>query len=309
MGDNLRKASPGTPLRIPAQTWNGLMEMLEDFRRQRGVGTGGSGPQRSNDIVLVRNDSDGDIPRFGILGIDSVIFEPTSESATQTFKNQITFTGVPPEVGKHDGQFIIAQEPATPGRIFRGLVAGVSVVLVKMENADDLFADIDDGETAHLKSGGTGVAQILWREEPEGDGDVVWAIVRFGGAPGSIDAKLLSSNGDGSYQAIEIEPIVPEDADESTPPEWTVKENAEEFTAWEQNFAVAMPVNEVAEDEQDTPVIVECRKRGPVWVFAMPVPRVITEYKILQMHAENGEPQILFDYARAFLETSEEESG
>ena len=73
MVDTLKKVKSGDPLRIPAATFNAMIDAARDHQQRRQGREQTSFPAfRQSGIVLARNDSGSDRDRFDGLGIDAV---------------------------------------------------------------------------------------------------------------------------------------------------------------------------------------------------------------------------------------------
>lgn len=143
------------------------------------------GLPRSSGIIRLLNDTDTAVDRGGVLGLDRPIFVP--HDSEDAFLQEVAFRGVVP-VADSRGRFAVLIEPAPPARVVRACVSGVCHVRLVPDDDDHGWADIDEGETGRLVSGGSGGAQILWKEDDlgagygYGEGEEQWAVVRVGGA-------------------------------------------------------------------------------------------------------------------------------
>jgi len=142
------------------------------------------------DVVVMRNDTAGDVDRFGVLGIGEPLINPQHDLAhanQEGFQSQVAVTGLSPGEG-HRGKFGILLEPVARESIGRACVIGATVARVRMDDEDHGFADIDEGDPRWLLSTTEGMAELLWvqpksqREDP--DQVIAWAIVRLGGVGG-----------------------------------------------------------------------------------------------------------------------------
>ena len=188
-GDAFRKVIAGSPLQISARAWSVLMEMAQWYLSARSSGAGLGGVNQSAGIVSVRNDTGGDLDRFSVVGVSEPIIGSTDH--LQRFKNRVTLVGVTPADPDHLGRFAVLQEPLADGKIGRAVISGVTPVRLNLVDADfHKSADIEDGETAQLKSAQCGAATILWASGDEGSssssgssssgGEGGWAVVRLG---------------------------------------------------------------------------------------------------------------------------------
>lgn len=176
----LRKVNPGDPLVIPAAAYNAFIDAA---RRAQSINAlGASDAARFSDsqtVVLVRNDSGIDVPRFGVLGIGGPIFTPSDDLAR--WQEQTSLRGVLPDAGLHAGRFVVATEPVAPAGIVPCVLSGLTIGKVDA-GGDVAFADALTGAVDRLTgSAGGGAAQVLWREPGAGS---KWAILRLGLATG-----------------------------------------------------------------------------------------------------------------------------
>jgi hypothetical protein len=191
MSEPLQKVQSGQRLRIPAAAYNAFVDAARELRsRQQSRSQDLIVPQPSAAItVRVKNASGGDIARFGVLGIDQPLFTPSANE--EEFKNRVVLQCSTPNIANHTGKFVIAAAPIADGQIASAFIAGVCVAKVEITSEDDAYADVKDS-VAELKTGASGLAQILWKESGTGTGK--WAIVRLGG----------SSSGGGSGNSMEV---------------------------------------------------------------------------------------------------------
>lgn len=195
-GDAFKHVSRGDALRIPAAAWNRLMELA------RAPGSPGTPPGLGRRAaprppaygcqIYVKNTEAYPVSRFGILGISDSLWDTVTQESS--FVNTPALQGVTPAAA-HLGKFVILQEPVAAGYVGYGLIDGVSIVkLVVNEGEEDYdFADIEEGSTDALRAAYLGSAQILWRESgtsPSG----LWAIVRVG--------NLLSGTSGGADEGV-----------------------------------------------------------------------------------------------------------
>lgn len=180
----LRHVKRGDPLRIPANDYNAMIDAARAHRNDQVVGRVFDGRIGEPDIVLVRNETGSDIGQFDVLAISGVVFDPSDPEALHQFKIQFVLSGSVPSTSRK-GQFVIASEPIPAGKIGRAYASGVCPVLVNSDG-NSKSADVADGQTGYLQ-GGSGAAQILWRDNGTG---AQWAVVRFGGGSGSGEGFL-----------------------------------------------------------------------------------------------------------------------
>jgi hypothetical protein len=183
-GDALKKVRSGQELAIPARAYNAFVDAA--LAHREGGSSLRSRPPHGRAsradhaaTILVRNDSGGDIPRFGVLGLDGPIIEPGDNLAS--FQNQPAFSGSTPAAGTHEGRFALVQQPLASGAIGPAIVDGLSVARVNVADASHTYADIADGDATQLLSSAAGSARILWAAPGTG---TQWALVSLGHAAG-----------------------------------------------------------------------------------------------------------------------------
>ena len=174
-----RKVTPGDKLRVPAAAWNDLMDLLRRSKGE-GLGLGADIPQAflQGDVVRVKNASGSDAPRFGVLGIDGVLFTP--EDNEDEFKRRVTLRGVTPDEDYHQGKFVLLLEPIPDGKFGMAALTGVFPAKLNVQSEGDGYADVEDGVMSRLLTGTTGAAQVLWKESGTGE---KWGVVRLGLSP------------------------------------------------------------------------------------------------------------------------------
>jgi hypothetical protein len=193
MPDTFKKVRDGEKLRIPARTYNAMIDAAADYaNRKNNLDAESKG--LSDNIVYVKNNTGAAVDRLNILGINNIIIPPTDNN----FKNTTVFEGVVPLTANHsNGRFIITAEPIANNSIGKAYATGCVPVQVYIYDQTHNFADILNNDKTKLKSTPSGQATILWKESGTG---TKWAVIRFGAAPPSIvrRAKLTAPAGDGN---------------------------------------------------------------------------------------------------------------
>jgi len=163
----MKKVRTGDPLIIPAGTYNNFIDAARDFqqRQQNAVQV----PQMAagSETILVRNDSGSDLPRFSVLGIDGILFEPAVD--------------LEPTQDNHKSKFVILAEPIRSTALGRAYITGMCCVQVNVSDESHNFADVAEGQSGYLQTDTAGSAIILWKESGTG---IKWALVKLGGASG-----------------------------------------------------------------------------------------------------------------------------
>ncbi len=179
MGDNLRKVTSGEPLQIPASTYNLLMDMARDYLASKPT-VGRRFYPESQTTVSIKNNTETDLNRFAILGIDNTIITPTAN--LNEFKSRQTLVGSLPSSTTHaSGKFAILAEMIVAGKIGQAYVSGTCQVQINITDESHAFADVKDDDATQLQSAASGPCSILWKESGTG---TKWAIVRFGASGG-----------------------------------------------------------------------------------------------------------------------------
>jgi hypothetical protein len=173
----LKKVHTGDPLRIPAATFNTLIDVARDHlaNRQNSARQPGPALPPPGVILTIRNDSGSDRDRFEVLGLDEPVFPP--EDNTADMSRGPVMSCIYPVDPDHRGAFVVLLEPITSGALGRAIVQGLVPVQVDFGDVDNhTRADISAGVAANLKAMATGSARILWRTGDPGDTGVEWCI-------------------------------------------------------------------------------------------------------------------------------------
>ena len=195
MGDPLKKVQSGQPLAIPASTFNSMIDAARAHRSSARQSGGKQTEPLRGQLVTVKNSSGADVGRFGVLGIDDVVFSSTDNLAE--FQNNWALDCSEPATADHLGRFVVLAEPLASGRIGKAYVSGVCAVKIDVQDEDHTCADVNDGQAGSLQSGLVGAAAILWKEAGTGE---KWAIVRFAGGDcvTGLFAVKVTEDGSGS---------------------------------------------------------------------------------------------------------------
>jgi hypothetical protein len=170
MTGDLRKVRTGDPLRIPARAYNAFVDAAHVARRIDSDTSAGPALRGPNEhMVLVRNESGVDLPRFGILGIDRPIIEPGEEGNPDEFKRRAAVIGAAITTSdEYLGRFVVAREPIAAGKIGWSVIRGVTPAVLNVIDEEHSHADTFPDEQS-LRTGFTGAARILWKEPGSGE--------------------------------------------------------------------------------------------------------------------------------------------
>lgn len=177
MGKNPRNGvNIGDPLAIAASQVNFVNRLMNADTSFR------AGPmdgwQFGNSVIMCRNGTGFDVPRWGVLAIGGVEINPSAEDrARRSFEAMPCIFGTTPTTTT-GGKFVIAVEPIRAGDIGRVCAAGVVQARVSVTSTSHAAARPKAGSRTELESSKTGPAQILWSSS--GGYGSNWALIRFG---------------------------------------------------------------------------------------------------------------------------------
>jgi hypothetical protein len=195
---DIGSASPNDKVILSGGTFNTIARTVRQLAQQTGGGAAPGDARRQAGVVLVKNTTGGDVPRFAVLGIDGVLCEPTTDDddpQTQTFKNQTPLVGVTPTAASHKGKFLVTLAPAEDGAIVPAVASGVVVCKVLSASNNLKFADVTDGDATKLTAVTSASAAILWLQSGYSY-EIRWAVVRLGNAaPELFPVKVYLDGG------------------------------------------------------------------------------------------------------------------
>lgn len=133
--------------------------------------------------VFVLNDSRVDVPRFGVIGLDS----PLDTSDETAFAARSGMRAVKPNVGFHFESFGIAQHPIKDGATGLVIISGLTKCLIKIPNEADHYtrASIITDNVEHLHINPAGPLTVIWKDSTplEEGGDIYLAVAKFDQVP------------------------------------------------------------------------------------------------------------------------------
>lgn len=191
-GDDFRFVKAGDPVKIPANWYNTVTQMMRWWRsRQQNLNNGYGGETFVPDVILIKNNSGSDVGMFGVLGIDSTpIIDPSLN--LKEFKSAVILKGVSPATGTHEGKFAITTGPIKNGSIGEAVISGTIPCQVDITASGDQWAEIKNTTLDRLKSGGNGSARILYAQSGTG---LKWCIVRMCEKPNGYFPVIVKQNG------------------------------------------------------------------------------------------------------------------
>ncbi len=176
MSDPRLPVRQGQRLQIAASQINALNQMMR-------VGGGatmapGSAPTYGQNIVLAYNGTVADVPRFGVMAIDSLVIDPSQgDRHAATFSEMPCISGRRPSDDPNQ-KFVIPIEPIRRFGIGRAILAGVAAVKLNIRHASHATAEPHVEEASELWTCHGGPAEIIWKEPGTGSGK--WGLVRIG---------------------------------------------------------------------------------------------------------------------------------
>ncbi|OHB60686.1 MAG: hypothetical protein A2Y12_04900 [Planctomycetes bacterium GWF2_42_9] len=185
MSDTFKRVRDGEKLRIPARTYNAMIDAAQDYanRKNARADSDASGVLPVN-MVYIKNSSGVNVDRLNILGISNSMIDVASNN----FKQSTILEGIKPVFANHSsGRFVVTAEPIKDGAVGRACITGYFPIQIDVTNESHTYADVNDDIVTSLKSVETGSAVILWKEIGLG---LKWALVRFGGSGGGGSSEL-----------------------------------------------------------------------------------------------------------------------
>lgn len=213
---------PGDRLSIAASQINALNAMM---RANTGFGGGPlAGVEPARNIILARNNTGADLPRWGVMKVDGIEIDPAGgDTERRSFEEQPCVVGIVPDEDTGN-KFVVAVEPIKAGKI--GRVAASGVVACKVvDGTAGTHARPKNGNAEKLELAGDGPAIVLWSV-----GD--WALVRMGG-DGGTKVQLAQATGDwtaGTQATLTL--VYVDDCGTASPGEETIE-------AWNRSYDVA----------------------------------------------------------------------
>lgn len=176
MADPFHKVRPGEPLKIHANAWN---KMLDVVGQRHAIGADSTADEKASNIVLVENVSVLDMPIFGVLAIDgaSIPIDPSggtmygtdeaSARAREFARRPVLRGGInlPSDASK---TLVICLEPIQSGKIGRAAIAGCTPCKVHVTNVMHTHAGFRPGDHTQLLSSACGPVRLAWKEQTVG---------------------------------------------------------------------------------------------------------------------------------------------
>lgn len=214
--------------------------------------------------IAVLNDTDTDVPRFGIVEIYEPVFTPTDN--IEEFSSRPSLKARVPTAAAR-GRIAIALEPLPAGRVGVAIFSGVAVCKVNVTDANATFAKEVVGNATRLETSTVGAIPIIWRES--GSSGEKWAVVLLGAQalnPRRTRRRLsitaATSAGTNIWDYTVLVDGVSEDA-----------ENLYEQTPWGHGQDLSFTQGDLTPGAVEGTVWCDLRDDG-VWEFDVPNPLV-----------------------------------
>ncbi len=197
--DPRQNVRAGDKLRIAAEQVNFLNGLM---RPDTGFQAGPlEGYEPGRNIILARNNTGADLPRWGVMRISGIEINPNTDDARRrSFEEMPCIIGVKPNATT-GGKFVIAVEPIKDGKIGRVCAAGIVQAKVSFSSAIHTRAKPKDNTVAHLESSAGGPAEVLWSEGATGE---QWALVRLGDAKETRVGKVAGDWSIGTCASVQV---------------------------------------------------------------------------------------------------------
>jgi hypothetical protein len=183
-----KQVASGDKFQFSAKTYNEMNRLIES-QRMAGLSAQSAGTRSAKDHVLVKNISGTDVPRFGVLGIGGIVFDP--QTSLPAFTSRTAFNGVMPAEAHQAGRFLICAEPIRSGGIGRAWADGIVTCRVDIVNETHPYATIKPDDVMQLISADQGLCYILWKEPGTG---TKWAVVRFSSIGSSLQWAFCAAD-------------------------------------------------------------------------------------------------------------------
>ena len=182
-----QRAKPGEPFSVDAATWNAMIDAAEAHANNSNATPLQRGGGRAT-TALVKNITNGAVPRFGVLQVNDPVIDPADSA--EAFNGRSILTGATPSATNLEARLAIMQEPTQDEELARAVIDGVTPAVIEILDANHTRADIKDGDNTELVSAEVGPLQVLWKETGTGTGKR--AVVRFGADVDCFAAEITS---------------------------------------------------------------------------------------------------------------------
>ena len=203
MKNEFQHVRSGEPLRIPATTYNAMLDAAE-AHRNRHINHTPHGSGFGSLFVHVVNKTGTFLRKYDIVGLDG----SAETQNVNEFRNRIIFRGVVPRK-RHKGKFAVLQEDAMPEMVVRACVYGVTQARINVESEDGqcTYCDVQEDVTDHLVSGGG--TEVLWSDETA---SYRWGLIRIGGGFKIHRGTLAEQCSEGAASIL----VTPDNGDDIT---------------------------------------------------------------------------------------------
>ena len=202
MVDTFKKVRDGEKLKIPARTYNAMVDAAADYINRKNNLTTGSGNTLPANMVYVKNESGVNVDRFCVLGIEGMEITGTNPSF---LSSPVIFTGGLPQLPRHsNGRFVVTAEPIKTDAVGRAYISGCVPMIIYMPNAYDdrynRFAEINNNDPTKMKTSiSASSTKVMFLDYFGGriNSTQYWAVIQLGATENPIRrARCIENAGD-----------------------------------------------------------------------------------------------------------------
>ena len=173
--DPFRHVSTGERVRIPARTWNGIIDTVLAHERPYALGAGELfGTAEPPGVILAKNTTATAIDRFRVVGFGSLVLNATKLG----FLERMAIEARLPTVDDHT-VFGVTQEILRPDQFGRVMIFGVTYLRVNAKHDDDEYAEVE-ADSHVAQSTPLGPIQLLKMTPGSTTPQERWCIARIG---------------------------------------------------------------------------------------------------------------------------------
>ncbi|MFA6102167.1 MAG: hypothetical protein WCV67_03175 [Victivallaceae bacterium] len=202
----LEHVNPGQKLRIPAATFNSMVDAAKDFEARQSRTGGGAKTYRSINpaFVLLSNPDGGSFERFRAAALAAPAIPPDDREeggGLGVFFDAPNFAAALP-AGTLTEQIAVLDEPSGAGdtaTLSRAVVAGCCPCRIKVTDETAQYARTDAGQT-YLVTAAAGQFRILWKEADDAPDGLRWAY-------GIVNAVPAEPGYTGYFKGVDVSTI------------------------------------------------------------------------------------------------------
>ena len=178
--DPFRRVTTGEKVRVPARTWNAILDTVESVQRPYALGQDDPNLKREPaGILLAKNTTADAIDRFRVVGFSG----PSIDGDKPQFLDRMAVDAREPTADDLE-IFGVTQEVILPGTFGRVLVAGLTYLRVSVQDDAHRFAEVEAASLV-AKSAESGPLQLIAVPSGGTPPEERWVIARIGGGAGT----------------------------------------------------------------------------------------------------------------------------